>query len=104
MLFAGPAVVGEETGAMVKFAEVTVAPIDVLEGAPAELVEAPAVGPPVVVLDNTLLLLLGAAADGAPVTTGAEVAPVTITVAAAVFALVSQMASVLNVGPLVAAL
>ena len=46
-----------------------VAPVEVEVVAPGVEVDAPGAGPPVVVFDKTLLLLLAPAATGAPVTT-----------------------------------
>ena len=74
---------GELTGAIVKFADVMVDPVEVEDGAPLVVVVAAGVGPPVMVVDVRVGV---------------------ITVAAAVFEVVLQPVGVVKEGPLVLAL
>ena len=89
---------------MVKSNPVMAVPVEVVVVAPVVEVDAAAVRPlPPVVFDRTLLLVLAAAATGAPVTTGPDVTPLT-ELFVAVFAEKLHAWIVENVGPLVLAL
>ena len=98
LVVAGPAVVDDVIGAMVKSADVMVAPVEVEVVAPGMEVDAPGAGPPVVVFDKTLLLLLAAAATGAPVTTVEGATDVTVGFGTSVTTLTEPLQALLGTG------